>query len=80
MLAVLEAKLEACWHDLDGQAREDLMEALDDAKDAEAQLLPLIAAFKAGLEAVVASAEPGLQKAAEDLVAKLLADVAGLLG
>jgi hypothetical protein len=80
MLAALEAKLEAVWHDLSGEARTELEEALDDAKEDEAQVRPLIAAFRADLEGIVASAEPGLKKAAGDLVAKLAADAAALLG
>lgn len=80
MLAALEARLEAVWHDLSGEARAGLEEALDDAREDEARLLPLIAAFKAGLEGIVAEAEPGLKLAAEALVAKLAADAAALLG
>jgi hypothetical protein len=80
MLAALEAKLGTFWHDLTGEARAELEKALADAKDAEAQLKPLLAAFGTDLEKAVAGAEPGLKAAVEDLVAKLAADVAAILG
>jgi hypothetical protein len=80
MLAVLEARIRAFWHDLTGEARAELEQALADAKTDEAQLEPLISAFKADLESAIAAAEPGLRKAVEDLVAKLAADAAALLG
>jgi hypothetical protein len=80
LLAALEAKLRLFWRDLSGDARTELEKALADAKATEAQLAPLIAAFKTGLEGIVASAEPQLKTAAEQLVAKLAADAAALLG
>lgn len=80
MLAALEAKIKAFWGDLTGEAREELKQALADARAEEAKLKPLIDGFEADLEAVVAEAEPELKKAAEGLVAKLVADVAALLG
>jgi F0F1-type ATP synthase membrane subunit b/b' len=79
MLAALEAKLKAFWHDLTGEARAELEKALADARAAEAQLEPLLAAFRADLEKAVAGAEPGLKAAVEDLAAKLAADVAAIL-
>ena len=80
MLAALEAKLKLFWHDLTGEARAELEKALADAKANEAQLKPLIGGFKADLEAVIAAAEPELKKAAENLLAKLAADAAAILG
>jgi hypothetical protein len=80
MLAALEAKIKGFWGDLTGEAREELEKALADARAEEAKLKPLISAFETDLEAVVAEAEPELKKAAEGLVAKLVADVAALLG
>ena len=80
MLAALEAKLKLFWHDLNGEARAELAKALADAKATEAQLKPLIGAFKTDLEALVVAAEPELKKTAEMLVAKLAADAASILG
>ena len=80
MLAALETKIRLVWHDLTGEARAELEKALADAKADEAQLKPLIDAFRTDLEGVMAQAEPGLKKAAEDLLVKLAADAAALLG
>jgi hypothetical protein len=80
MLAALEAKLRLVWRDLSGDARTELEKALADAKVAEAQLKPLIGTFNTDLEGVIAAAEPGVKKAAGDLLAKLIADAAAILG
>jgi hypothetical protein len=80
MLAALEARIRLVWHDLTGEARADLERALADAKAHEAQLKPLVGAFRTDLEEAIAAAEPGLKSAAESLVAKLAADVAAILG
>jgi hypothetical protein len=80
MLATLEAKVRLFWHDLTGEARAELEKALADARADEAQLKPLIDTFRTDLEDVISAAEPGLKKAAEDLLEKLIADAAAILG
>ena len=80
MLAGLEAKIKLFWRDLSGDARAELEKALAGAKADEARLKPLIGTFKTDLEGIVAAAEPELKQAAGELVAKLAADAAAILG
>lgn len=80
ILSTIEAKAEAFWHKLDGEAKAALEQALADAKAELAQAGPLLTEFEAGLKALLVAAEPQLKADAEALLAKLLADFAPLLG
>jgi hypothetical protein len=87
MLAALKAKLEAVWDKIDGEAEAELQEVADDAKkalrDAEAELAtagPLLAEFETAVKAAIAADAPTLKADIAELVAKLLADFAPLLG
>jgi thiamine phosphate synthase YjbQ (UPF0047 family) len=75
-LTTLEAKLHAAWQDLTTDVRDELEQAVEDAKAEVAQLKPLLQTFDADLKAAVAEAEPGLKTDVEALVEKLLADAA----
>jgi hypothetical protein len=87
MLAALKAKLEAVWDKIDGEAEAELQEVADDAKkalrDAEAEIAqaePLLAEFETAVRAAIAADAPTLKADIAELVAKLLADFAPLLG
>lgn len=86
-ITALEAKLEAAWQKIDGEARAEEKQLLADAK-AEAAALksqiadaaPVLAEFETGLKALVAQAEPQLKTEAETLLAKLVSTLGPLLG
>lgn len=80
MFQALEAKLEALWADVSGQAKADALQALADVKAQVAKAEPILTEFEAGLKALLVAAEPQLKADAEALLAKLLADFAPLLG
>jgi F0F1-type ATP synthase membrane subunit b/b' len=80
MLAALEARLKSFWHKLDGEARAELEDLLEQAKQAEQQVAPVIATAGADIKALVATAEPEVKSAVETRLGKLVTDVEALLG
>jgi hypothetical protein len=78
-LAAVEAEISAWWHDLTGEARDDIQQALDDAKALEAgvaEVKEAVAQAKQDVENALASAEPG---AASDVISALEAKVIAIL-
>lgn len=82
MFAALEAKLEAIWHQVDGQGRADVEAALTDLKAevAKLKLTPVVTQFTTDVKAVVAEVVPGMEATVEQLGEKLLADVVAAVG
>lgn len=87
MFQALEAGLEKFWHRVDGEAETELAEAKADVEkalaDVKAQIAkgaPLLAAFEAAVKAAIEADAPTLKADIAELVAKLLADFAPLLG
>lgn len=87
MFAALKAKLEAVWQKIDGEAEAELQEVADDAKkalaDAEAEIsqaAPLLTEFEAAVKTALEADAPTLKADIAELVAKLLADFAPMLG
>jgi hypothetical protein len=87
MLAALEAKFEAFWHKVDGDAeaelraaKADVETALADVKAQVADAAPVLAEFEAGLKSLLATAEPQLKTEGEALLGKLLTAFGPLLG
>lgn len=87
MFATLKAKLEAVWQKIDGEAEAELQEVANDAKkalrDAEAEIAqaePLLTEFETAVKTAIEADAPTLKADIAELVAKLLADFAPMLG
>lgn len=79
ILAALKAKIRAYWHDLSGEARADLEQALADVKDGEVKARTSLASFRQHLDGI-ADTEPGLKTALTALATQLEAELGSFLG
>ena len=80
ILAALKAKIRAYWHDLSGEARADLEQALADVKDGEVKARTSLASFRQHLDELIADTEPGLKTALTALATQLEAELGSFLG
>lgn len=70
----IKAKVEALVREVDGEAKAELKQAVDDAEEQVTKVQGLLQQFKADAETAVAAAEPSVKTAVEALVQKLLQD------
>lgn len=80
ILSDIESKFDAVVKELTGQARRDLEDGLQAAKEVEAQIAAIVQTFEPQLLALLKDADPVLKQAAQALVSKLISDVLALVG
>jgi hypothetical protein len=84
VLEALEAKLEAAWQKIDGEAEAEAKQLLADAKAELAalrtQLGPLLSHLETDLKGAAATLAPEVQAAIEAILAKFLGSAGALLG
>lgn len=86
MLEALEAKIETYWHDLTGEAREEIAKELSDAKaeaagvkERLAKFGPLVTEAENDVKSLISEDGPALKEAIAARIAQLVKDAEALL-